>query len=110
MTLGDGAFLGTAVGFLSGACWRVGAGGSWGGVVCLAVLCDGLVGGIWGCIGISVAFGASDWCVSVCGWAWGSLVLDSPGRFMLRCALGGGWWCASGWSHHLDHFPNLFSG
>ena len=90
--------------------------GGWGlgdlgvGVLCLAVLWDGLVGGIWGCIGISVAFGASDWCVSVCGWAWGSSLLDSPGCFILRCALGGGWWCASGWSHHLDHFPNLFFG
>ena len=49
MTLGDGAFLGTAVGFLSGACSRVGAGGSggWGFVLGCAL---GWAG--WGHLGL----------------------------------------------------------
>ena len=64
ITVVVGAFLGTAVGFLSDTCWGVGAGGFWGwGFLCLAVLWDGLVWGIQGCICINVAFVASDWLV-----------------------------------------------
>ena len=52
MTLGDGAFLGTAMGFLSDACWSVGESGGGGFVFGYALGWAGW--GIWGCIGMSI--------------------------------------------------------
>ena len=76
MTMVDGAFLGSAVGFRSGTCWSVGAGGiwRWGSVFGCAL---GWAG--WGHLrlhwNVSVGFGASGWLVFGCSWAWGSFTV-----------------------------------
>ena len=89
--------------------WRLGESGGDGFVLGCAL---GWAG--WGHpklhLSINVAFGASDWLVSVCSWAWDSFTIFRV-FLVISCSAVRwveGQWYASGGSHHLEPFPNLF--
>ena len=111
MTLGDGAFLGHFHGL---SVWRMSEGQgwvTWRWGFC-AWLCFGMVwlGASEAALVCQCGLWCLDWLVSVCSWGVELFhcLLGSPGHLMLWCPLGVGRWYVSGWSHHLEHFPNLF--